>query len=267
MIYYFEIFISLNILFFPFKMSFHLYDVPDTFINQNAITNKVVVLDLDATLLSTADDMASFKELGIMTDPKLVTLRRRCYCLKLTDFDKRGDGSTYSFWGIKRPHIDTFLLWCMNYFSLVIVWSAGTFHYVHAIVNDIFRDLRPPALVWTANDIDYDTDEEVLKPLTKLMNSDFKYKHLITKQNTVFIDDNDSTFRFNKKNAVHIKPFNEEFNIESMKKNDNTLLQLMHFFMLPHVIHADDITKVDLTRIFDYDYKDYQNIANTYGKD
>lgn len=245
-------------------MSFHLYDVPNKYINHNSITKKVCVLDLDATLLSTADELESFKELGIMTNPKLIALRRRCYCLKLTDLDKRGDGSTYSFWGIKRPHIEEFLLWCINYFKIVAVFSAGQYHYVHAIVNDIFKDLRPPALVWTALDVEKDADGEILKPLTKLINSDFEYSHLITKQNTVFIDDNISTFSLNKKNAIFIPAYEPLLTIESMEKNDYALLQIKYFMMLPHVIHADDITKIDMTRIFDYDYKDYQNIANMY---
>lgn len=257
---------SLNKLFLPFKMSYHLYQQPSDFINKNSITDKVCVLDLDATLLSTADDMISFKELGILSNPNLVGLRRRCYCLKLTGVEKRGDGSTYSFWGIKRPHIDEWLLFALSYFRLVLIFSAGAFGYVHAIVDDIFKDLRPPDLVWTFDDIEKDADGEVLKPLTKLMNSDFKYKHLIKKENTLFIDDNPSTFALNKRNAVHIPEYSPELTVEDLEKDDIALLQLKYFLLLPHVIHSDDITKVDMTTIFDHDYRDYQNIANMYAE-
>ena len=248
-------------------MSFHLYQTPEDYINPNAITDKVCVLDLDATLLSTADNLDSFKELGIMTNPKLIALRRRCYCIKLTDVETRGDGSTYSFWGIKRPHIEEFLLFCFCYFKLVIIFSAGKYSYVHAIVNDIFKDLRPPALVWTFNDIETDADGEVLKPLTKLMNSNFKYKHLITKQNTIFIDDNETTFAKNKKNAIYIPAYEPEMTIESLSKNDDSLLQIKHFLLLPHVLYSDDITKVDMTTIFDYSHEDYQKLANMYDEE
>ena len=248
-------------------MSFHLYQTPQDFINPNSITDKVCVLDLDATLLSTADDLSSFKELGIMTNPKLLALRRRCYCIKLTDVETRGDGSTYSFWGIKRPHIDEFLLFVFNYFKICVIFSAGKYSYVHAIVNDIFKNLRPPCLVWTYNDIELDEEGEVLKPLTKLMNSDFKYKHLITKQNTIFIDDNETTFAKNKKNAIYIPAYEPEFTIESMMKNDSALLQIKHFLLLPHVLYSDDITKVDMTTIFDYSPEDYQKLANMYDEE
>lgn len=245
-------------------MSFHLYQTPEDYINPNSITDKVCVLDLDATLLSTADSLDSFKALGIMTNPKLIALRRRSYCIKLTDTDTRGEGSAYSFWGTKRPHIDEFLLFAYSYYKLLIIWSAGKYSYVHSIVKDICKDLRPPILIWTFDDIEYDDDGEVLKPLTKLINSNFKYKHLITKKNTIFIDDNETTFAKNKKNAIHIPPYEPELTIEALSQPDEALLQIKYFLLLPHVLYSDDITKVDMTTIFDHSYQDYQKLANMY---
>ena len=245
-------------------MSFNLYTTSADHINKNSITNMVGILDLDNTLLHTADSMDDLKKLGIMTNPKLIELRRRCYFIKLTDMDVVGDGSRYDFGGVKRPHLDEFLLFFFNYFRLGIVWSAGKRTYVHAIVENVFKGLKMPDLVWSYDETEKDANDEVLKPLTKLMNSNFKYKHLLSKENMIIIDDNETTFAKNKKNAIHIPAYDVDFTVESMMKEDTALLQIKYWLLLPHVINNTDVTKLDMTTIFDYSHEDYQHIANMY---
>lgn len=251
---------------------FNLYSMSSDTINNHSITDMCVILDLDATLISTQDSFDSFKQLGIMKNPNLLDIKRRCYCLKLTDVDTvAGDNIRYDFWGIKRPYIEEFLLFCFNYFKLVIVWSAGEKNYVEAIVENIFKGLRKPHLVWTKNDIVFDKDENGLKPITKMMTSDFKLKHLLKAEKILVVDDNDTTFVKNKKNAVYIPPFDPTLNLEnheetlkSFRENDTALLKLKYWLLLPHVRNCDDVTKIDMTTIFDYDHEDYKNIANSY---
>ena len=231
-------------------MSFNLYPVPVNAINHKSITNKCVVLDLDQTLISTQDSMDSFKSLGIMNNSNLIELKRRCYTIKLTDLEQNGDGSRYDCWGITRPHIEEFLLFCFNYFKIVIVWSAGKKNYVEAIVDSIFKNLRPPHLVWTYDDIETNKEGDVEKPLLKLINSNFIYKSHISLKNIIVVDDNETTFVKNKKNAVFIPPFEPALTIESLNKPDPTLLQLKQWLLMPQVIHSRDVRNLDYSNIF-----------------
>jgi hypothetical protein len=244
-------------------MSFHLYRTSTDSINNNSLTNFCVILDLDATLISTQDNLDGCKNLDIMKNPNLIDIKRRCYFLKLADNDK--NNIKYDlWWGIKRPHIEEFLLFCFNYFRLVIVWSAGEKIYVDAIVDNIFKDLRKPHLVWTKNEIVFDKDDNGLKPLIKMVNSDYNSHNILKLENMIIIDDNDTTFVKNKKNALHIPPFDPECTIESFREPDTSLLQIKYWLLLPHVKNADDVTKLDMTTIFDYNYEDYKNVANSY---
>jgi TFIIF-interacting CTD phosphatase-like protein len=210
------------------------------------------------------DSMDSFKNLGIMTNPSLMELKRRCYCIKLAHVEEKGDGSTYSFWGIKRHYLEEFLLFCFNYFKLVIVWSAGKKNYVNAIVDNIFKNLRKPHLVWTFDDIDTDKDGNVEKPITKLINSNFIYKHHLNPAKIIVVDDNVTTFVKNKKNAICIPPFEPELNVAALSTEDTALLQLKYWLLLPHVINCNDVTKLDLNNVFTDPYETYIEIANSY---
>lgn len=248
-------------------MSFNLYPLISDGISNKSITDMTVVLDLDATLIATQDSFDSFKNLGIMSDPSLMKLRRRCYCIKLADIDSTGDGSRYDFWGVTRPYLEEFLLFCFNYFKYVIVWSAGRKKYVDAIVNNIFKNLRKPHLVWSYDEIELDENENIEKPITKLLNSEFNKKYNLDPNKIVVIDDNESTFSKNKKNAIFIPPFEPEtpeLSIQTLNENDTTLLKIKYWFLLPYVVNCDNITKIDKSHIFDNSHEIYIDVANSY---
>ena len=244
-------------------MSFHLYSLKSDTIKHQSITDMCVVLDLDATLIATQDSIDSLKQLEIMTNPRYIELRRRSYCLKLTDLDNQ-DGSRYDFWGITRPHIEEFLLFCFNYFKYVIVWSAGKRNYVHAIVKKLFQHLRAPHLILTYDDIVLDKDDNVEKPISKLLKCDLFINNQIKTNQIYVVDDNETTFVRNKKNAIYIPPFDPLTTIENMSEPDTALLQLKYWLLLPHVIHAEDITLLDKSTIFSYPHEDYKAIADSY---
>lgn len=251
-------------------MSFNLYPTSADHIKRVSITNMAVILDLDATLISTQESFDSFKQLGIMKNSDLIDIKRRCYCLKLTDVDtEAGENVKYDFWGVKRPYIEEFLLFCFSYFKYVIVWSAGEKNYVEAIVNNIFKDLRKPDLVWTKNDIVFEKDANGvegngLKPLTKIINSAIGKKFGLVPEKTLFVDDNETTFVKNKKNAIHIPPFDPELSIESFREPDTALLKLKYWLLLPPVENCDDVTKLDMSSIFKYTHEQYIKIKNSY---
>lgn len=230
-------------------MSFNLYPVASDYIANHSMTDKVIVLDLDSTLINTQESFESFKSLNIMKKPELLHLKHRCYCIKLFDTE---DGSRYDFWGIKRPHLDEFLLFCFNYFKIVIVWSAGTRDYVNAIVNHIFKNLKMPHLVWCKDDVEMDGDKKdiILKPLQKLINADTHVKQHLKLEKIIHVDDNDTTFSKNKKNAIYIPAYEPDPDIGDLAKTDNALLQVKQWCLQPHVIQTDDITKLDMSSIF-----------------
>src|SRR5438128_464430 len=139
--------------------AFHLYPTVKDTIGTQSLTDKVVVLDLDSTLIHTQDTMQSLKKINLMNDPTLGHLKRRCYVLKFIDKDEDGKTSRGDLWGITRPHIEEFLLFCFSYFRVVIVWSAGDENYVHEVVNHLFKNLRQPHLILTKKHIDMDGDD------------------------------------------------------------------------------------------------------------
>lgn len=243
-------------------MSFNLYNTVSDDILHKSITDKVVVLDLDSTLISTQESFDTFKNLGIMSNPKLMELKRRCYCIKIKDVDALGDGTRYDFWGIKRHYLEEFLLFCFNYFKLVIVWSAGQKSYVEAIVENIFKNLRKPHLVLSFDYVELDKDENIGKPLSKLIKHEVVKKYGVKMGQFIAVDDNETTFEKNVKNAIFIPQFEPESNIASMSEHDDTLLKIKYFLLLPEVINTPDITKVDMSKIFDNTYESYIQKAN-----
>ena len=117
-----------------------LDQVPDRSLTQHAI-----ILDIDETLVHTCEDMNQFHSLRIFTDPKMIGLRRRSYVVTLDDVvERRGAGVKTQLWGVTRPHLEEFLIFCFSYYRVVAVWSAGKTKYVQAIVDHIFRDIPEP---------------------------------------------------------------------------------------------------------------------------
>jgi hypothetical protein len=225
------------------------------------ISNKCVVLDLDQTLIATQDNMSSLKNLGILTDPKLISLRNRIY--HITIYNSKNDNSkndnskndnskndkVYEYWGIVRPHINEFLLFCFSYFKVVAIWSAGERKYVEEIVAHIFKDLPKPHIIYARENTQI-SKNSVLKSLDKLFNHNSIFKKYMNAKNTLAIDDNLTTFANNKGNGVGIPAFEPDLTIASMSKDDDTLLKLMYWLLQPQVISCDDVTKLDKSKIF-----------------
>lgn len=228
-----------------------------------SITNKCIVLDLDQTLIATQDEVSSLKKLMILSDPNLISLRRRTYYITLEDLEKPGVGSKYDFWGVTRPHIEEFLIFCFSYFKLVIVWSAGKRLYVEAIVDHIFKDLPKPHFVFTYDDITFSEDGNVCKPLTKIINSnDILRKHM-SLENTLALDDNSMTFRQNPGNGVLLPAYDPSLNIDSFSRDDPTLLQFKQWLLQPEVINSTDVTTLNKDNIFTTSLQSYKNKINT----
>jgi hypothetical protein len=245
-----------------------LYHVIADDIPATSITDKCIVIDLDQTLIATQDNIASLKELGILSNPELISLRNRVYHITLEDLEKPGIGTKYEFWGVTRPHVEEFLIFCFSYFKIVAVWSAGKRPYVEAIVDHLFRDIRKPHIIFTLDDIQVSQSGHVEKPLIKMIESHPVLRRHMSLQNTYALDDNPMTFAHNRDNALLIpaylppKPGKEKEqippNINELARDDPSLLQLKYWFLQPEVVNARDITMLDKTSIFSRSVDNYK---------
>src|SRR3990172_9552529 len=192
-----------------------LYHVISDDIPSTSITDKCIVLDLDQTLIATQDSIDSLKQLNILSDPNLIALRNRTYYITIEDLEKPGIGTKYDFWGVTRPRINEFLIFCFSYFKIVAVWSAGKRPYVEAIVDHIFKDIRLPHIVFTHDDILIGPGGHVEKPLTKMIESNPVLRRNMSLQNSLAIDDNSMTFYLNHDNGVLIPAYDPALSIDA----------------------------------------------------
>lgn len=207
-------------------------------------TDKCVVLDLDNTLLYSQEHI-ELSSLNIINNPKLIKLRNRIYNFELT---APGYEGTKIMWGVTRPHVTEFLLFCLSYFRIVAVWSAGDKVYVDNIVNYLFKYIdKKPSIIYSADNTSF-YGGRPLKDLT-LMMKDVKCNGLMTPQNTITIDDNVDAIRKNPSNAIVI-PYYGPQTIDEMQRDDKTLLQIINWLETPEVMNCVDIRTMDKDSIF-----------------
>jgi TFIIF-interacting CTD phosphatase-like protein len=235
-----------------------IYHVAADDIPSASITDKCIVLDLDLTLVSTQDNISSLKEMGILSDPKLISLRNRTYYITIEDLEAPGIGTRYDFWGVVRPHTHEFLMFCFSYFKIVAVWSAGKRPYVEAIVDHLFRDLPQPHIIFSHDDIESGPNKHVLKPLTKMIASNPIMKRNMSLQNTLAIDDNSMTYYANPGNGVLIPAYEPALNVNAMARDDPSLLQLKYWLLQPEVAKSKDVTTLDKKKIFSTSLETYK---------
>jgi hypothetical protein len=230
-----------------------------------SITDKCVVLDLDQTLIATQDSIDSLKELNILSDSNLISLRNRIYHITIEDLEKPGIGTRYDFWGVTRPHVYEFLVFCFSYFKIVAVWSAGKRPYVEAIVDHLFKDLPPPHVVFSHDDIIIGPKGHVIKPLTKMIESSPVLQQYMTLQNTLAIDDNVMTFSENPDNGVLIPAYDPASSVNALSRDDPSLLQLKYCLLQPEVVNSRDVTTLDKNKIFITSIDTYKQKLSTVG--
>jgi len=220
--------------------------------SNESLTDKCIYLDLDQTLLSTADEEYGLKylyKLKILSNPSLMHLRSRVYHVVVEDLEGPGYGSKCEMWGITRPHLHAFLTFCFSYFRLVMVYSAGKRQYVESIVDHIFKDLPYPHLVLTYDDIKK-KGRDVIKPLTVVMEANELTREYVRPTNTLGLDDLVSTYSENKGNGILIPAYEPELNEGSLSRDDDALLKLQEWLMLPEVMYSEDIRKLNKSKIF-----------------
>jgi hypothetical protein len=220
--------------------------------NEDSLTDLNLVLDIDDTLVQTFDDIKSLYKCPIMKNSKYYPVRKRVYILKFDsladDEDEQEETSEDEMvWGVKRPHIDQFLEFANQYFRNIVIWSAGTYEYVHAIVKNLFKNMPCPTRIFTRNDCAQSDEYGYEKPLEKV----YKAIPEMNSYNTILIDDRQEVFsRKDPENGIIIPPFSPDVEDLSSLLNDTCFLDLKEWFMQPEVMESTDVRELDKTNIF-----------------
>ena len=233
---------------------FHFYKTDAVDIPERSLTDKCIVLDLDETLVHSHGEgnIELLKELELFTNPDNIDLRKRIYKITMDDVvHKKGQGAKTEMWGITRPHLTQFLIACFSYFKIVAIWSAGRNKYVNGIVDHIFKDLKRPVVIWNYDNLEKLTNNTLIKPLSKMINSVPGLSKYMSLKNTFIVDDRRSVFQEpNPNNGIQIPQYRPSFSPESMRSDDIALKQLMRWFRKPEVMNSKDVRKLDKNNIF-----------------
>jgi len=218
--------------------------------NPESLTEFNLVLDIDDTMVQTFDEIDSLYKCPIMKNSKFYPVRKRVYILK---FDSENDEDMEEdeedmIWGVKRPHIDEFLEFANEYFRNIVIWSAGTYEYVHVIVKNLFKNFPCPTKIFTRNDCTHSDEYGYEKPLEKI----YEVIPEMNSKNTILIDDRQEVFiRKDPHNGIVIPPFTPDVEDYNSLNYDTAFLVLKDWFMSPQVMEANDIRKINKQHIFD----------------
>lgn len=208
-------------------------------------TDKVLVLDLDETLVHTYTDV----DIGGMIDRKNPELMSRYF-----EFTLQNGNSPMKICGVERPGLQEFLIFANKYFDSVIVWTAGIAEYAKMIVDHIYRDIpQKPKLIWSRGHCEGSGTETkpYTKPLTKLENSrpDIVGQDILRR--AIIIDDRDYTGRdHNPQNQMLIPPFDPMPLDSTYGSTDDALYKVKNWLFWPEIKHAYDIKKSNKSRPF-----------------
>lgn len=224
------------------------------------LTNKVIILDIDHTLVSTMRD----EEQKIFDS--LPYEEQLTHKLLRLSFPIGDEGYVFEAESICRPHLTEFLTWCNIYFSQVIIWTAGTESYANAVVNALYDDrIYPKPLVYGRSSCDL-IEGNFYKPIEKLITSKklqgiVNLQNIMSLQNCVIVDDTPYTYSFNPDNAIPIPPYlRENFSVETLRQSDECLLHIKAWFESSRVRNATDMRDLkDKKAIFNKPLSELRN--------
>jgi hypothetical protein len=172
------------------------------------------------------------------------------------------------YWGIKRPYLQEFLVFCFSYFKSVNIWSAGNEIYVKPLVKKLFKDLPEPNIVMTFSEI-FNENGIIAKPLSTFYNKSPYFFNYANEKNTLFLDDLPQNFMFNEKNGIVIpkfQPHSKESHLSFLRREDQCLLQFKSWLSLDEVRFSEDVRKLKKDKIFLRSLSSYQKKIATQSK-
>lgn len=205
-------------------------------------TDKHLILDLDETCIKTIGRCRLLDQLNLLGDPALFELRSRLYLLELEDpTSLRGEGDYLREWGIKRPHLEEFLEFAIQYFATVNVWTAGVYEYGHRIVEEIFKDLNyRPLIIFTREECITER-KIVVKALARAFAHPDAKRHNMRAENTIILDDRPSAYLRDPYNGIQIPPYDPECQLDSLQKDDQCLPQFKQWLLNSEFSTSSDV--------------------------
>lgn len=210
------------------------------------ITDRIVILDLDETLIHTIDDYSKLVQLNIYGDLDMINfLHQGPLPVAYTVNTEDGIGM-----GLTRPHLKEFLTFIHNYFAHVLVWSAGSFDYVAQIVYIIFEKngFPPPATIWSRENCFKMGGDQFSKPISNILlylSDIWKLPIQELEKKCIIVDDRKDNFVYNPNNGILIPPWNpikKKITLAQLKnRSDDNLIKLMTWLCSPEVLHATDL--------------------------
>lgn len=211
-----------------------------------------IIFDLDNCILSSYFQDTLWLKNVLSVDSSYMAIRSRLYEITIKDINGvKGDGASMKMWGVKRPHLHEFLLFCFEYFDVVCVWSAGSYDYVHECVERLFGDIKMPDLIFTRDDCEDipGSGGDYHKPIAKMV-SHPAIKGKVSLLDTFFLDDKENNFISSPGNGIVIPEYVPEARPLDLMKDDVSLLELQQWLMKPEVMAAGDVRTLDKTDIF-----------------
>lgn len=200
-------------------------------------TDLTIVLDLDSTLICTQDEV----DLSVYNYYRELDVKNRLYSISFTD-----DAGPYTTWGMKRIYLPEFLKFCFEYFAQVIVWTAGTYEYGHAIVDAIF-DKRPHRIYTREDCVPIKSGplkDRLSKPISKFN---------LDPRTTLTLDDTDFTAIHNPNNLILCPAYEPvakkktiyDFDSIIEKDQDRYLYELKKYLLSREVMTSSDVRELD----------------------
>ena len=189
---------------------------------------------------------------------KDIDVTNRLYFLNI--LTNRNDGIVTKVWGIKRPHCDEFLNFLHSTEYVIILDSIGTYDYVHAAESIVFKNTYRPDAILTRND-SVVINGSHQKPLAKIIKSVPGLEKYVEAElddrgmvkgykNMLIIDDRRSCFEQDPQNGILIPAYEPHPDVQSMKRDDIRLLQIMEWLKRPDVQNSTDVRTLDKSNIF-----------------
>jgi hypothetical protein len=222
------------------KSTVHRYVAPTGAVStpNHCLSNKAIVLDIDSTLLHTFDNHKKLLSLDLDDKFDKVSLEVKS---RILIFEIEGR----KYWSILRPGVREFLIECYSLFKYVIFWTAGNESYAVKIVQLLHLYGPQHQFIFSRDDIktmyeievDTDKGKEIdtvpIKDL-KILISKLKkeYNIHLRQEDIIVIDDVESTFSRNDKNAIWIPEFKPKPTIEKLSEEDDCFARIMHWIYM-----------------------------------
>jgi hypothetical protein len=202
------------------------------------LSDKAIVLDIDSTLLHTYDNHKKLLSLGLddKYDKVSLDIKSRILIYEI-------DGKKY--WSILRPGVKEFLIDCYSLFKYVIFWTAGNKAYAVKIVQLLHLYGPQHQFIFSRDDIKtiYEMEIETEKgkevenvPIKdlKILISKLKseYDVHLKQEDIIVIDDVESTFSRNDKNAIWIPEFKPKPVIEKLSEEDDCFARITNWIYM-----------------------------------